>query len=161
MSKQASEFQEKSMSLVYRGKEIFKPMNTGRIDEREIKQCSEKIAALKQQVEDLIMDRIHDREHLQIYNDMISKREEEIAECEKRIAELREYDKTCKQKKEQLKSTSELIEKILSEGTISDVNLRMLVKRITIHQNEDRSIDIRIEMNGAFDANMSVFLKSA
>ena len=42
-----------------------------------------------------------------------------------------------------------------------DVNLRMLVKRITIHQNEDRSIDIRIEMNGAFDANVSVFLKSA
>ena len=42
-----------------------------------------------------------------------------------------------------------------------DVNLRMLVKRITIHQNADRSIDIRIEMNGAFDANVSVFLKSA
>ena len=33
MSKQASEFQEKSMSLIYRGKEIFKPLNTGRIDE--------------------------------------------------------------------------------------------------------------------------------
>ena len=34
MSRQASEFQEKSMSLVYRGKEIFKPLNTGRIDGR-------------------------------------------------------------------------------------------------------------------------------
>ena len=34
MSKQASEFQEKSMSLIYREKEIFKPLNTGRIDER-------------------------------------------------------------------------------------------------------------------------------
>ena len=33
MSKQASEFQEKAMSLIYRGKEIFKPLNTGRIDE--------------------------------------------------------------------------------------------------------------------------------
>ncbi len=131
------------------------------LHEREIKQCSEKIASLKQQVEDLIMDRVHDREHVQIYNDMIAKRERDIAECEKRINELKEYDKTCKQKKEQLKSTSELIESILSEGKISDVNLRMLVKRIIIHQNEDRSIDIRIEMNGAFDANVSVFLKSA
>lgn len=92
---------------------------------------------------------------------MIAKRESDIAECEKRISELKEYDKTCKQKKEQLKSTSELIEKILSEGKISDVNLRMLVKKITIHQNEDRSIDIRIEMNGAFQANVSVFLESA
>ena len=34
MSKQASAFQEKTMSLIYRGKEIFKPLNTGRIDER-------------------------------------------------------------------------------------------------------------------------------
>jgi len=34
MSKQASEFQEKSMSRFFRGKEIFKPLNTGRIDER-------------------------------------------------------------------------------------------------------------------------------
>jgi len=34
MSKQASEFQEKAMALIYRGKEIFKPLNTGRIDER-------------------------------------------------------------------------------------------------------------------------------
>lgn len=34
MSKQASEFQEKTMSFIYRGKEIFKPLNTGRIDER-------------------------------------------------------------------------------------------------------------------------------
>lgn len=34
MSKQASEFQEKSMAILYRGKEIFKPLNTGRIDER-------------------------------------------------------------------------------------------------------------------------------
>jgi len=34
MSIQASEFQEKAMALIYRGKEIFKPLNTGRIDER-------------------------------------------------------------------------------------------------------------------------------
>ncbi|MBE7009484.1 MAG: MBL fold metallo-hydrolase [Ruminococcaceae bacterium] len=33
MSRQASEFQFKAMSLAYRGKEIFKPLNTGRIDE--------------------------------------------------------------------------------------------------------------------------------
>lgn len=33
MSKQASAFQEKVMSLLYRGKEIFKPLNTGWIDE--------------------------------------------------------------------------------------------------------------------------------
>lgn len=34
MSKKASNFQKKAMSLMYRDKEIFKPLNTGRIDER-------------------------------------------------------------------------------------------------------------------------------
>lgn len=34
MSRQASEFQYKVMSLAYRGKEVFKPLNTGWIDER-------------------------------------------------------------------------------------------------------------------------------
>ncbi len=34
MSRKASNFQKKAMSLGYRGKEIFKPLNTGRIDDR-------------------------------------------------------------------------------------------------------------------------------
>ena len=34
MSKKASQFQKRVMSLMYRGKEIFKPLNTGRIDDR-------------------------------------------------------------------------------------------------------------------------------
>ena len=33
MSKKDSQMQKVSMSLIYRGKEIFKPLNTGRIDE--------------------------------------------------------------------------------------------------------------------------------
>ncbi len=33
MSKKASQFQKRAMSFIYRGKEIFKPLNTGRIDE--------------------------------------------------------------------------------------------------------------------------------
>ncbi len=33
MSKKTSNFQKVAMSLLYRGKEIFKPLNTGRIDE--------------------------------------------------------------------------------------------------------------------------------
>lgn len=33
MSKKASQFQKRVMSMLYRGKEIFKPLNTGRIDD--------------------------------------------------------------------------------------------------------------------------------
>ena len=34
MSKKATEFQKREMSRMYRGKEIFKPLNTGWVDER-------------------------------------------------------------------------------------------------------------------------------
>ena len=33
MSKIATKFQKRTMSFIYRGKEIFKPLNTGRIDQ--------------------------------------------------------------------------------------------------------------------------------
>lgn len=42
---------------------------------------------------------------------------------------------------------------------ISDINLRILVKRIFIHQNEDKSLDIRFKMNGEFNGTVSMFIK--
>ena len=34
----------------------------------------------------------------------------------------------------------------------------MLVKRILIHQNEDKSLNIKFEMNGEFNDTISVFI---
>lgn len=123
---------------------------------RRTEQLKEKISTLKQQIEDLIIERIGDREHAEIYNNMIAKREEEIKNLEAKIAKLEDYDKVCKQKKEQLKNTKQLLDEVLTDGEISDVNLRMLVKQILIHQNEDKSLDIKIE--GNLDGSASVFL---
>ncbi len=89
---------------------------------------------------------------------MITKREDEVAKLDKKISDLREYDKICKQRKEHLNNTTQIIDEILSEGSISDVNLRMLVKRILIHQNEDKSLDIKFEVNGEFNDTVSVFI---
>ena len=114
--------------------------------EQQIQTNTDKILTLKQQIEDLIIERIGDREHASIYNNMIAKREEEITALEKKIAELKEYDKVCKQRKEQLKNTTQILDEILSEGKISDVNLRMLVNKILIYQNEDKSLDIKFEI---------------
>ena len=97
------------------------------------------------------MERISDREHAEIYNEMIRKREEEIAVLEKNTADLKEYDKVCKQQKEQLKNTTQILDEVLSESKISDVNHRMLVNKVIIHQNEDRSIDVNLEFNGDFE----------
>ena len=89
----------------------------------------------------------------------MSCRADEIAKLDKKISDLREYDKIGKQRKEHLNNTTQIIDEILSEGSISDVNLRMLVKRILIHQNEDKSLDIKFEMNGEFNGTVSVFIE--
>lgn len=88
----------------------------------------------------------------------MSCRADEIAKLDKKISDLREYDKICKQRKEHLNNTTQIIDEILSEGSIFDVNLRMLVKRILIHQNEDKSLDIKFEMNGEFIDTVRVFI---
>ncbi|MBP3747528.1 MAG: hypothetical protein J6I47_08725 [Ruminococcus sp.] len=40
---------------------------------------------------------------------------------------------------------------LLADGHISNVNLRMLVCQVTVHHNEDKSIDICFDMNSAFN----------
>ncbi|MCH5197083.1 MAG: recombinase family protein [Oscillospiraceae bacterium] len=126
----------------------------------QIRQNEEKILALKQQIEDLIMERITDKARAKFYNSMIEKRETEIAELQNKISECREYDKVCKQKQQMLTSTSMLLDDILYEGIISDANLRMLVKGVTIHQNDDKSLDVHFEMNGDFGNSTMIILES-
>ena len=59
-------------------------------------------------------------------------------------------------------NTTQILDEILSDGKISDVNLRMLVNKILIHQNEDKSLDIKFEMNGDFNntSSMPITLES-
>lgn len=46
----------------------------------------------------------------------MSCRADEIAKLDKKISDLREYDKICKQRKEHLNNTTQIIDEILSEG---------------------------------------------
>lgn len=120
--------------------------------DRKIQQYEDSISALKNQIENLIMERINDREHADIYNSMISKREDEIHNLQLKITECREYDEVCKRKRENLRSTEQVLEEIISNGEISNANLRMLVNQVKVHQNEDKSVDIEFEMNGDFQS---------
>lgn len=128
------------------------------IYEQRIKQYKERISVLQNQIEEIIMERIADREHSTVYNNMIAKREEEIADLQNKIEESRRYDEVSRQKRDSLKSTSDLLKDILSESKISNANLRILVKQIYVHQNEDKSLDIRFEFNGNFEDSEVVYI---
>ena len=43
-----------------------------------------------------------------------------------------------------------MLDVILEKGELSDAQLRTLVRRIVVHRNEDKSLDIRLEFNGDF-----------
>ncbi len=78
---------------------------------------------------------------------------------QKKISDCREYDKVCKQRQPALVSTFSLLDDILSEGRISDANLRMLVNSVTVHQNEDKYLDVQFEMNGDFSNSTTIILE--
>ncbi|WP_294099972.1 relaxase/mobilization nuclease domain-containing protein [uncultured Ruminococcus sp.] len=130
------------------------------IYEQKIKQYNDKILILKNQIEEIIMERIADREHAEVYNNMISKREEQIADLEKKISDCKIYDKISRERHAQLKSTAEMLDEILDKVELSDAQLRTLVRRIIVHQNEDKSLDVRLEFNGDFEDSVSVYVES-
>ena len=129
------------------------------IYERQISQYETTIAGVSREIEGLVIDRMNDREHSELYNKMIADREKRIADIQQKINECREFDRVSKEKRKSLRKTSEVIEEIIDEGHISDAHLRMLVRKVTIHQNVDKSLDIEFEMNGNWNGSYAVYLK--
>lgn len=119
--------------------------------EQNIKRYTEKIAALKNQIEDLIMGKVTDKSRSEYYDSMIKKRENEIAELGQKISDSQKYDEVSRQKRDSLKSTSELLSEIISSGYVSDANLRMLLKEVKVFNDEDGGIDVVLEFNGDFN----------
>ena len=121
-----------------------------------IKEYSQKIVTLNGQIEELIMERIGDREHAKVYNSMIEKREAEIAELTQKIEDCRKFDELSKKRRDELMSTAELLDEVLLEPYISDTNISLLVRKINVHENEDGSLDVTIEFNGDFKDSSTV-----
>ena len=126
--------------------------------EMQIFQHQQRIQSLKSQVEDLIIERMNDKERWDVFTSMIEKREAEVTMLEKRIADLREYDKICKERKEQLSDTAETLKGVLAQSKISDISLRMFVKQVKVHQNEDKSLELTFELNGSFEDSATAFI---
>ena len=126
--------------------------------DQQIIQHETKISGLNREIEGLVIDRMNDRDRSDLYTRMIEERERQITELKKKIAECKVFDRISREKHKSLKKTSEVIEEIISEGQITDPQLRMLVKKVTVHQNEDSTLDIRFEMNGNWNGSYAVMI---
>ncbi len=124
--------------------------------DKMIKEYTEKIAILKTQIEEILMERINDREHAPMYNSMVEKREAEIAELTQKIEDCKRFDELSKKRRDELMSTAEMLDEVLLEPYITDANMRLLVRKVTVHENEDGSLDVTLEFNGDFKNSSTV-----
>ena len=124
--------------------------------DKMIKEFTEKIAILKTQIEGILMERINDREHAPMYNSMVEKREAEIAELTQKIEDCKRFDELSKKRRDELMSTAEMLDEVLLEPYITDANMRLLVRKVTVHENEDGSLDVSLEFNGDFKDTSTV-----
>ena len=98
--------------------------------------------------EEILLERIRDKEHTEIYTRMLKLCEDDIERLKKEIAAITDYSATIKKRKAEMKESVDLIEQIIQEGAISDANQRRQLtvaggqhcylgeKQKTPHQNQ-------------------------
>ena len=116
---------------------------------KKIERIQAQLRLRKEDQQAILLERIRDREHADVYTDMLTTCESDIERLEARLKELQEIDETVKKRRAEMKSSIEMLESIIEDGEISDTNLRMLVDIITIYETED-GLKISIKLNGNF-----------
>ena len=119
------------------------------LSQNNIKLLNEQLSQRKSDQQEILLERLRDKERADIYTQMLEKCESDIKALSKRIAELEDMDTTIKKRKAEISNSIEIFNKIIDEGTISNSDLRMLIDKIEISENKGK-LDISIILNGKF-----------
>ena len=115
----------------------------------QLRKLNTKIGTLEEEMEVILMERIRDKANAERYDRMIQKREEEIAAIKRQISELENLDAALKKRQAKLKRDISLMDDILAEGYISEANLRLLVEKIYITE-QDGKLNVDIHLKAPF-----------
>ena len=115
----------------------------------QLKKLHIQIGTLEEEMEAILMERIRDKANAERYDRMIQKREEEIAAIKRQISELENLDAALKKRQAKLKRDISLMDDILAEGYISEANLRLLVEKIYITE-QDGKLNVDIHLKAPF-----------
>ena len=124
--------------------------------DKKIQENEQKIEKLNEDIENLIMERLNDLGRKELYDKMINKKQKEVKELNRKNKELKQYNLVCKKRQEELDNFAEFLKEVLAQDTISDISMRMVVNKIVVHQNEDKTLDIKFEMNGKLGDNKEI-----
>ena len=124
--------------------------------ERQIDRLQERISVLKNEVEQILMERIRDKAHADIYDVMLQKRDEAIQSAEQQINEYRDAQASFEARKESMRPGIDLLDAITSEGSVSDAHLRMFVNKVYLHE-QDGKLSVEFVLNADFQTHLDLY----
>lgn len=124
--------------------------------ERQIDRLQERISVLKNEVEQILMERIRDKAHADIYDVMLQKRDEAIQSAEQQINEYRDAQASIEARKESMRPGIDLLDAIASEGSVSDAHLRMFVNKVYLHE-QDEKLRVEFVLNADFQTHLDLY----
>ena len=124
--------------------------------ERQIDRLQERISVLKNEVEQILMERIRDKAHANIYDVMLQKRDEAIQSAEQQINEYRDAQASLEARKESMRPGIDLLDAITSEGSVSDAHLRMFVNKVYLHE-QDEKLSVEFVLNADFQTHLDLY----
>lgn len=124
--------------------------------ERQIDRLQERISVLKNEVEQILMERIRDKAHADIYDVMLQKRDEAIQSAEQQINEYRDAQASLEARKESMRPGIDLLDAITSESSVSDAHLRMFVNKVYLHE-QDGKLRVEFVLNADFQTHLDLY----
>lgn len=118
--------------------------------ENQIKKLKERLDALEEDIEAILLERIRDRDNAERYTRMIEKREAEKEAVRKRIADLENLSDTIRRKQISIKRDIGMIDDILAADGISEAQLRLFIEGIRITEVEGGKLDVNIAIKAPF-----------
>ena len=125
--------------------------------EKQISDMKIAVSNLENDIENILMERINDKENRDAYDRMLDKKKGQIEDYKTKFYELKNIEETVKRRKKEIKESIDILDGIIAEGAISNVNLRLLVNEIIIIEMEDGNLAIVVSMNAPFDQYGEVF----
>ncbi len=111
---------------------------------------------LENEIDGILMERIHDKANAERYNRMLEKRESDIARAREQIEDFQNMDAAVQKKKAEMKHSIDLLDEIISSGGISDAHLRMLVNKVLVGE-ADSKLEVEICLKAAFMQHYDVY----
>lgn len=124
--------------------------------EKQIINFQEQLKQRKSDQEEILLERIRDRAHADVYTKMLEDCEKDIENLSQKIIAFQDIAKTVKKRKNDLQSSLELMNRIIEEGAISNTHLRMLIDQIIIY-DEGGTLRIKITLNANFTNHSDVY----